>query len=342
MNKSSERNPVADILKGAAVIFMIQVHIMELFAKQEIFNGTIGKISLFSGGPPAAPVFMAVMGYFVFLSKRNLKENVLRGFKLIIGGLLLNVGLNLNLLISIQQGKFNLSPWHYVFGADILPLAGLSIIALVLLKKIFHTKILIYVIILVVVVLISSRLPELSSNHDSVIIYIQAFFWGNIEWSYFPFFPWFAYPLMGFIFALMKDKYAESINDKAIIVSAVPLFIILMITFGYASDITHDLQRYYHHNEIFFLWALAFLIVWTSIFYYITSYKGNNPLLIYLKWLGRNVTSTYVFQWLIIGNIATEIYKTQDILSITLWFTGIVIIVSVCVWGYKLIRLRIN
>jgi len=41
---------------------MVQVHIMELFARQDIFEDTVGKISLFFGGPPAAPVFMAVMG----------------------------------------------------------------------------------------------------------------------------------------------------------------------------------------------------------------------------------------------------------------------------------------
>ena len=30
----------------------------------------------------------------------------------------------------------------------------------------------------------------------------------------------------------------------------------------------------------------------------------------YIKWLGKNVTIMYVLQWILIGNTATEIYKT--------------------------------
>ena len=64
------RDGTADLLKGFAVLFMIQVHIMEQFATPDIFNSSIGKISMFLGGPPCAPVFMAVMGYFLAKSSR--------------------------------------------------------------------------------------------------------------------------------------------------------------------------------------------------------------------------------------------------------------------------------
>ncbi|MEI7897648.1 MAG: heparan-alpha-glucosaminide N-acetyltransferase domain-containing protein [bacterium] len=58
-------NGTADLLKGIAVLFMIQVHIMEQFASPDTCNSLIGKISMFLGGPPCAPVFLAVMGYFL-------------------------------------------------------------------------------------------------------------------------------------------------------------------------------------------------------------------------------------------------------------------------------------
>ncbi|PJB59375.1 MAG: hypothetical protein CO098_03725, partial [Bacteroidetes bacterium CG_4_9_14_3_um_filter_41_19] len=90
-----------DLLKGMAVILMIQVHLIELFATQEIYDSFFGQLLLFLGGPPAAPVFMAVMGYFLAFSKRGLLFDVKRGFKLIIWGFALNIGLNLNLFFHI-------------------------------------------------------------------------------------------------------------------------------------------------------------------------------------------------------------------------------------------------
>ena len=69
---NSNRNQTADLLKGLAVIFMIQVHLIELFARQDIFSSNIGSVLLFFGGPPAAPIFMAVMGYYIAQSKKTI------------------------------------------------------------------------------------------------------------------------------------------------------------------------------------------------------------------------------------------------------------------------------
>lgn len=336
---TKRRNKTADLLKGIAVLLMIQVHIMELFAKQEIFDSTFGKVSLFLGGPPAAPVFMAVMGYFIFNSGKSLNQNLIRALKLFSGGILLNIGLNLNLLISIYNGRFDLDPWHYVFGADILPLAGLSIAGLSIVKKFFRSNLLPYLLLLVIFAFISTRLPDITDNPDSFAAYIQAFLWGKYEWSYFPFFPWFIYPLAGYTFALVSTLYEDnfrSVNVRPVIVIST---LLLIFTFEYASDITHNLQIYYHHDEIFAGWILVFLGIWTILSHLTLKVIDDNVLAKYIQWLGRNVTAAYVIQWLIIGNIATEIYKTQNILNIILWFGAITAAVSLFVLMYeKMIR----
>jgi len=41
------RNRTADLLKGVAVILMVQVHIVELFAQQSIFDSFAGSIFFF-------------------------------------------------------------------------------------------------------------------------------------------------------------------------------------------------------------------------------------------------------------------------------------------------------
>ncbi len=45
-----ERKPLPDVLKGIAVILMIQVHIMELLMLPAVYNSSFGYISLFLGG----------------------------------------------------------------------------------------------------------------------------------------------------------------------------------------------------------------------------------------------------------------------------------------------------
>ena len=51
----NNRNGTADLLKGIAVLLMIQVHIMEQLAEYDLFNSRFGEISLFLGGPACAP-----------------------------------------------------------------------------------------------------------------------------------------------------------------------------------------------------------------------------------------------------------------------------------------------
>jgi hypothetical protein len=65
-----KRDGTADLLKGLAVLLMIQVHIMEQFVSSDTYNSLIGKASMFLGGPPCAPVFLAVMGYFLAITAK--------------------------------------------------------------------------------------------------------------------------------------------------------------------------------------------------------------------------------------------------------------------------------
>jgi hypothetical protein len=122
------RDGTADLLKGFAVLFMIQVHIMEQFASHDTYNSMFGELSLFLGGPPCAPVFLAVMGYFLAQSAKPPTYFLKRGAILFIGGILLNTARSVNLLFQIVLGEVDLDPWFFVLGTDIFTLAGLSLI----------------------------------------------------------------------------------------------------------------------------------------------------------------------------------------------------------------------
>ena len=129
-----KRFPLPDLLKGFAVLFMIQIHIIELFIDYAGRESLFGKLSMFFGGPFTAIIFMIVMGYFIAKSKKPFVKNLLRGVKIFAVGLLLNIGLNFNLLLKIKYANWQFNPLEYIFGVDILYLAGLSVIFIAFLK----------------------------------------------------------------------------------------------------------------------------------------------------------------------------------------------------------------
>lgn len=290
---------------------------MQLFALPDIYQSTIGKISLFLGGPPVAPLFLAIMGYYLLFSKRNTTLLAFRGLKLILFGLLLNIGINIHLFYKIYNGVYLMNPLELIFGIDIFFSAGMSIIFIALLRKYFLQFIWLAPALAIGIAIIAGFCnPYLTT--DSLLKYPAALFGGNYKWSYFPIFPWLSYALIGVSFFQIQKKITFSQNQLLLIftIGIIPI----LATLTYASPITHQLKLYYHHDIIFFLWTCVFLILWIILCNLvektITGYFRNN----FISMLGRNVTLAYAFQWIIIGNVATAVYKSlpiaQSILSV--------------------------
>ena len=129
-----KRFPLPDLLKGFAVFLIVPVHILETFIDFPGRESVFGKTLLFLGGPIAVPVFMLVMGYFLAKNQKPFAPNFFRGIKIFMAGFVLNIGLNFHLLLKIQFAGWQLNPWEYIFGVDILYFAGLAIILLSVLK----------------------------------------------------------------------------------------------------------------------------------------------------------------------------------------------------------------
>lgn len=334
-----QRISLPDSIKGTAVLLMIQVHLLELFAKQEVFDSLGGNISLFFGGIPAAPIFMLLMGYFLAFSKKSASEMALRGMRLFLGGILLNVGLNLHLLYKIFFENWEINPLQYIFGADILTLAGLSLLSFAAIQKAIRPSYLKYFFLAIVIALGSHFLyPDQFQNHP--LRYVFSFLVGGTSWSFFPLIPWLSYPLIGFGCKLLSDKYdISSIINKPwskYIIGA--LILLLALSINFELDISTNLPEYYHFNIGFFLWSLAFIIVWIYVLYYVEKWFCNTYFVHYIQFLGKNVTVVYVFQWLIIGNIATSVFKSKSAFEWALWF--VIVTISASILTYFWVKLR--
>jgi uncharacterized membrane protein len=305
------RTHTADVLKGIAILLMIQVHLVELFASHELATSRVGKVFMFLGGPPVAPLFMILFGYFISVTHKSTQQLIVRGVKIFALGMLLNLALNFNLIYTVWRGLLQIDILPFVFGVDILQFAGLSLIVIGLLKKVLEQQLTMTVMVIVASVLLGQYLAAYIPENNS-LKYVTAFFYGSAQWSYFPLFPWLAYPLTGMVLYQLQQRYQIDITliTKTNRTLAIGALLFVILTIGYAISIASDLPSYYHHGILFFLWMIVFLSLYSTCVHAITERIGTTMLFTYLTWLGKHVTLIYIIQWIIIGNMATEIYKS--------------------------------
>lgn len=327
-----KRFPLPDLLKGLAAIFLIQVHIMTLLIDLLGRESIIGKISFLLGGPFVAILFMIIMGYFIAKSNKSAAKNILRGVKIFAIGFLLNIGLNFHLLLKIKYAGWQFNPLEYIFGVDILYLAGLSLIIIAFLRMIKKGQILIAIIMVFIILGLTGFMNKIL--FVSGPNFILPFIGGTYSWSYFPLFPWLAYPLIGYVFHFLEERLMLFIEKHKIITGIVLTGILLLVIgfFRFGFSIKTNLSLYYHHTFWFSLWAIGIVILWVVFIRFLLKQFPNTYIGNFLRWLGKNITLFYVIQWLIIGNISTAIYQTQSLNSYWYWLCGIFSITVLLTW----------
>lgn len=332
------RSRTADFLKGVALITMVQLVLVEYFAQAPILNGLLGKISLFIGGPPAAPMFLAIMGYYIAHQGHSFRYNVIRGLKLIVLGILLNIVRNAYTLFDVFSGKTNSDVWHIVFGTDILILAGVSLIAMAVLIKILRGHVLAYLGLIVVFLLLQYVIPPVEKwMPDSVII---PFFYGKYPHAQFPFIPWFAYVLAGYVFYLFKkffvaDQFKYNRTIKIILLSLSGVLLLVTLPFGFSVSINHSL--FYHHGILFF-WFCANYMFWWLLSARSIIIRVDNKLTGFLEFIGKNVTAFYVIFMILAGNLAVLYQKRLDYLMLFLGFVILLAATSILVLFWQKLR----
>lgn len=333
------RNPVPDFLKGIAVLLMIQVHVAELLLKPQAYSDWVGQVALFLGGLPAAPIFMVIMGYYLAKSKTQGWAFLVRSAYLFGGGVLLNIGLNFSLLITqwVEPIPYEgYSAYNYIFGVDILLFAGLATLIIGFLRKLVMPKPYAWMAMALVVVIVSQFVPNWFSTQAREG-YVMAFVSGSSFWSYFPLFPWLAYPLTGLAFAYFEEQYN---SNHSRLHKAIAVFALLYFAWQFAPSfaVSIDLHTYYHHGLPFYLWALTGMALMAMAVKWLFGHLSQSFVLKQVCRIGKRVTIIYVMQWLLIGNLASlGWYKTLSPLQYLIW-SGLLIIAS-SVFGWLWLRL---
>ena len=332
-----KRLPLPDLLKGFAVFLIVPVHILETFIDFPGRESVFGKTLLFFGGPIAVPVFMIVMGYFLAKNQKSFVTNFLRGITIFAVGFLLNIGLNFHLLLKIKLAGWQFNPLEYIFGVDIFYFAGLSIIFISVLKTIKNGREWLALLMIFAIAgatsFVNQKLMVPERN------YIYPFIGGTWSWSYFPLFPWLAYPLAGFAFFYFERKVIAFFSSQKVAAGILlaSLFAAILYFGKTGFETTINLPAYYHHTFWFSMWAFAIVILWSVFWHFVLKKFPKTHTGDFFMWLGKNITVFYIIQWLIIGNIATAIYQTQSLTSFPLWFAGIFSATVLITWFIELL-----
>ena len=108
----------------------------------------------------------------------------------------------------------------------------------------------------------------------------------------------------------------------------------------FGVETTIDLSKYYHHAFPFFLWTLGVDVLWVLLLWVVVQRFSEFPMIVFLRWLGKNITAFYIIQWLIIGNIVTAIYQTQKLSSYAYWFGAIFLVTVGLTWLFEKMKMK--
>ena len=322
-----------DIAKGLAVIFMIAVHVLEEFSNEQVVLSPFGMIIEFLGGPPAAPVFMFLLGTgIVYSSKFESFLLFKRGIIIFFGGYILNIFRGtLPSLIAYSLTKDNLLVYQSFIefvSVDILQFAGLTLIYFAIVKKLrlnLRGILATAFLFCIINIFVNMKIDNLFFASFCSLI------WGANEISYFPFLSWIIYPIVGYCFGTFLIRCKDKTKFYLILL-IVGLFFLLCFGFTiiglFGIDLgMNDEYSYYHHNIWGNIVFLSFVIVWISFMFFIS--KGLVGILksFVIRW-SKNVTEIYFIHWIIIGYLSIFIYSKKCGLICSILITIILFIVS--------------
>lgn len=296
-----------DLARGLAVVFMIGVHVLWHWGAPDTWTSPIGQVISFLGGPPAAPVFMFLMGAsLAFSSRSSFGSLVVRGLWLVWLGYLLNVlrgalpaylGLSAGVVTPEQIAPFTL-PW-LLTTVDVHHMAGLSLVFLALLGLLTRPG-WAWVAAGAAVVLAGPFIRGLEFGTpllDGPLTPIL----GGAPNVYYAVVPWIAFPLVGAVFGAVVARSADrarvfrwgALLGSVLCAAGVGLFI--------ASPPAFDVDTYWRMPPSFFIAILGLVFVWLWACDLIVRHVRANRVFAFLYGWSANVIAIYFTHWLVVG-----------------------------------------
>jgi uncharacterized membrane protein len=314
-NNSTQRLLSIDLARGLAVFFMIAVHTLDVFANEEVKSSLFGQVIGFLGGPPAAPVFMTLMGFsFMFSGKADFKSRIIRGFKIFLSGYILNLFRGMLPFLLAKEFNphiYNNLPLNLINGPailkviDILQFAGLALVIMAIIQVMKVGK----YWLLVLSILISILAPFLWGLQSGfgLLDFFLDLLWGDlpVQFSFignlvaFPIFPWLSFPLLGMFLGecMLNTKDQNQLFKKFGFWGFLFLSIGLVLSL---LDPEYQFNDYYHSRTFAMIFMGGFVVFWIWCTKLIFDLIPDNPVFRLLFSWSKGVTNIYFAQWILI------------------------------------------
>jgi uncharacterized membrane protein len=296
-----------DLARGLAVVFMVVVHVLWHWGRPAAIESPVGTVLSFLGGPPAAPVFMALMGASIAFSRHaGPRALATRGAILIAAGYALNVtrgalpatlGLAAGVISAEEIAPF--TPLRLLTSVDILQLAGCSLILIAALRLAGRPSPAWLVVGLGLVLAapfvrgLATGIPVL----DAVLTPV----WGGAPNVFYAVFPWAMYPVVGAV----VGEWLAGAGDRATAIRRLGLAGLALAGAGVAAiALTRpgfDVYTYWRHPPALALAILGFVLAWLWACDLVARRLPEGRVVRVLEAVGRRVTVLYVVHWLIVG-----------------------------------------
>lgn len=303
----SDRVLAFDLARGLAVFFMILIHVMRHWGEPATWTTPIGVLASFLGGPPAAPVFMFLMGASVAFSRRStFRSLAMRGlglfalayvFNFFRGALPLTLGLAGGIVTSAEVAPH--TPGSLLTMVDILQLAGLSLIGIAALRR-FVRPGPTWLVLALAIVLVAPVLRG-STIGNPVVDGFLSVLWGADSHVYYPVLPWAVFPLVGAV----VGQWIARTPDRSALLGRMGLVGVGLCVVGVAlvAAWVPDLSdtTYWHLPPALALAILGFVLVWLALCDQVVRRVPRTRVLEVVYGWSARVQSMYITHWIIVG-----------------------------------------
>jgi hypothetical protein len=295
-----------DLARGFTVLLIAPIHCMLLYSKPEVYTTLLGQLFAFIAEGPGAPLFMLLMGISFALKENHRFSDVLKKVALL---LLAGYGLNLvKFVLPYAGGWMPIGLQHdleipHRAGAltlmglgDILQFAGPALLVLYGVTR-FRFYACIAGALAISIAWISPVVWD-AHNTNPLLNYLLQLAAGQPPHTFFPFFPWLAYPLVGLAIGhvLKRDGPAcfRYVGGWGLVLFGISvifdrLYPNMPPTTFYR---TYPVSSAGHIGIVFitlYAWDLLYRYVKPNHFFRVLTYSS------------KNITQIYLIQWVLIS-----------------------------------------
>lgn len=352
--KEKVRYTFIDLLRGWAIIIMIEVHVFNAFLLPELKLAGWFDIMTFVNGL-VAPAFLFVSGFAFQVSSgskiddmRKLKtpfwKKLWRYFSIILIGYALHLPYK---SLSKIINKSTSEQLQSFFAVDVLQCIGVGLLVLFALRliirsdKIYHSTLIASTIIVMVVSPFFWKIEFTNYLHPVFANYLN-----RLNGSLFPVFPWINFILIGAIFAkYFLDAAGKGKEDKFIKATTFTGIIMLISGHLFYSGLFPDYLTSIIPHPIFFIERLGYVLVFATLCWYYAKWRNTKQsfvldasresLLIY--WLHLVIIYNTLFGKQSIANYIGSTLNLLESIAATLVLMTLMILAAK-VWGWTKIK----